>query len=207
MLLEVDGEDGFYEEYEIDGDYESTEEDEVDIFSFSQSIKNLSADTTYYWCATIGYGDYGDIKWTGTTDDGEFTTKSPPLDLWDWTVSNGSATASQTQRAYDILMGSVPISDGFSHKVWNDFVDKVMKMRSYKDDGTWDTIGGDYLSYSECRVSAGDTLSADIYNSTRLQIGQVIGTWVDVSPGDEIFGWHIINLAEKLNEAIIELSR
>ena len=177
--------------------------------TFYAYIDGLSPGTEYTWKATLGWGDAngGQTYSTWAVVEGSFLTdQSIVIDLWSWDSSNGSATASQTKTAYDILMGTVSLDEGFSHKVWNDFVDKVMEMRSYKDDGTWDIVGGDYLSYEECKVSAGDTLSADIYNATKLQIGQVVGTWADVSPEDALYGWHIINLAEKLNEAIIELS-
>lgn len=177
--------------------------------TFYAYISGLDPNTEYTWTATLGWGDANGGKsfssWAIV--EGSFLTeKSFVAEPWTWTASNGFATTDQTQTAYNILIGTMPIDAGFSHYVWNDFVDKVMEVRGHVGDGTWDTVSGSYLSYQDCKVDAGDTLSAEIYNAIKLQIGQVVGTWPDVESGDNFYGWHIANLADKLNEAIEKLS-
>lgn len=171
--------------------------------NFEVELSGLTANTQYsvtVWVAATSSG--GDPCTKINTR--SFTTSA--LSQWTWTASNGSATKLQTETAYSILLGELPVDVGFSHKVWNDFVNKVLAMRKLFGDGTWDRVGGDYLSYEDCKVGVGDTFSADIYNATKLQIGQVVGSWADVESGDPLCGWHIVNLAEKLNDAITQLS-
>ena len=43
---------------------------------------------------------------------------------WSWTASNGTATAAETQAAYNALVGK-DLTLKFSYKVWNDLVSKV----------------------------------------------------------------------------------
>lgn len=205
IRLTVESEDGnvIYDEKQITG---SNYGDGAGT-TFSFTITGLDGETTYYWSVYLGYKGTGDpsISWlTGVNDSGSFTTKKLIIiSAWDWNKSNGNATAAQTQRAYNILNGDVSVGEGFSYKVWNDFVDKVAEACDYD----WRTNNNTYLSYNNCKVSTGDTLSAAIYNSVKLQIGSRVsgGTWADVSSGDRLYGWHIINLAEKLNDLIEQL--
>ena len=46
---------------------------------------------------------------------------------WSWNTANGSATAEQTQLAYEAITGRGEISD-FSYLVWNDLCKKVRAM-------------------------------------------------------------------------------
>lgn len=171
--------------------------------NFEVELSGLTANTQYsitVWVAATSSGGDPCAK----INTRSFTTSA--LSKWVWTASNGLATKTQTQTAHKILLGELPVDAGFHHNVWNDFVNKVFAMRKLFGDGTWDCVGGDYLSYDDCMVDVGDTLSADIYNATKLQIGQVVGLWEDVETGDLLCGWHIVNLAEKLNDAITHLS-
>ena len=144
--------------------------------------------------------------WLDVYDEGSFTTDTAtvPIEPWSWTSSNGEATRTQTQNAYKVLTGDLEASN-FSHYVWNDLVAKVLEMREAKGH-TWDTGGGQYLSASRCRVAAGDSLSAEIYNAVRYNIGSELSTGIyDQDPGDEITGYKIDHLTEVLNEIIAGL--
>ena len=171
--------------------------------SFSKTISGLDPDTTYYWDAQLGYIANNTITWTNYTDSGKFTTDSESINVkqWSWTSSNGSATAAQTRSAYNVLMGTVT-TNNFNHKVWNDFVDKVSEMKLAVTGYDWD-VGNRNLAKSKCYVSKGDTLSAAIYNSVRYNIGSISSTGIsDVDSGDKLTGYHIIHLADVLNDII-----
>jgi hypothetical protein len=177
--------------------------------TFDGYIDGLEPNTIYKWKATLGWGDAngGSTYSTWAVVSGEFKTDSDiNIEIWDWEISNGNATAEETWSAHEMLYGRADINS-FSYKVWNDFVDKVMEMRTYVGDGTWDTVSGTYLSYKDCHVKAGETLSAHKYNSVKIQIGQYAsgGTWANVSAGDTISRTHIIGLADKLNGIIESL--
>lgn len=171
---------------------------------FSRTISGLSPGATYSWSAQLGYVNNGKISYLSITDSGSFTTKYD-ISLWSWSSSNGEATTAMTQRAYQILLGNAPASDGFSHYVWNDLVDKVVEMRGAKG-YYWDTSDGMYLTSANAKVYAGETLSAAVYNAVRYNIGSVKGTGIyDVMPGNEITGFHITRLTDVLNEIISSL--
>ena len=94
-------------------------------------------------------------------------------------------------------------TDNFSYKVWNDFVDKVSETRLAVLGKDWSVAGNSYLSKSRCYVYQGDTLSADIYNSVKYNIGSLRSTGIqDVSKGDKLTGYHIIHIADVLNDLI-----
>lgn len=174
---------------------------------FTYTISGLSPDTDYV--VNVGYdtdhsNGYTNMGSQTFTTDPDPSSGASDIDPWSWTASNGSATAAQTKAAYNVLMGTATV-ENFSHKVWNDFVDKVAEVNlavsEYGDD--WSIGGGNYIPKDECYVSAGDTLSAEIYNSVRYNIGSLVSTGItNVSPGDEITGYHIIRLAERLNDYI-----
>lgn len=175
--------------------------------SFTKTLSGLKKNSTY----TVGV-------WIASASDGsdcirvggakKFTTLA--YTLWSWTSSNGTATAAQTQMAKRILDGDLELlvdgpssTNGFSHLVWNDFVDKVMEMRRLKDGlGQWHVDGGKLLDYEECKVQAGDTLSAHIYNSVKTQIGSIRATNIlDVEANEDPITSHsILHLATVLNQ-------
>lgn len=173
--------------------------------TFSTTISGLKANTTYTWTAMLGW-----YKEDGTQDDlsehkvsGSFTTLETKLDMekWSWEKSNGEATTSMTKKAYQVLHGNRDPSE-FSHYVWNDLVAKAAEMRSQKG-YTWDTDYGNYPTASGCKVSAGETLSAKKYNGVRYNIGSVRATGIsNVSPGDQITGYHIERLTDVINNII-----
>ena len=171
--------------------------------SFEKKITRLDPDTKYSWYAKVGYESSGNIYWLDLDDSGSFRTDPAPIEVtpWSWTKSNGEATTTQTRTAYDVLHGNAE-ADQFSHYVWNDLVAKVLEMRVAKGDD-WSIAGGKYLTSDECRVRAGDTLTAEIYNAVRYNIGFFQSTGIyDQNPGDPITGYKIYHLTEVLNDII-----
>lgn len=174
--------------------------------SFDEYISDLVPGTRYEWEAQLGYDDGTGITWLDIYDSGSFTTDEPAVYVshWSWSESNGSASTSQTVRAYNVLMGNVT-ADQFAHEVWNDLVDKVVEIRDALG-YSWDRAGGDYPSASGCKMNAGDRLTADAYNGVRYNIGSVFSTGIsDQSPGDQITGYKIYHLTEVLNIIIDDL--
>lgn len=174
--------------------------------TFDETITGLAPGTRYSWDAQLGYDDGSGMTWLDIYDSGSFTTDETviSIDPWSWTSSNGSATNSQTQRAYDVLMGNIT-ADNFAHEVWNDLVDKVEEMRNAKG-YSWDRAGGTYPSAAGCKMYAGDRLTADAYNGVRYNIGSVFSTGIpDQSPGDPITGYKIYHLTDILNRIINDM--
>lgn len=160
----------------------------------------LSPSTSYEATAILLTESVGQVA----EDTAYVTTTRPPVSLWSWTSSNGSASASQTQNVYMILQGSRP-ADSFSYLVWNDLIDKVVDMRQAVG-YSWTTDTGKYPSASGCKVSAGEAMSALKYNALKTNIGSIRSTGIpDVSPGDEITGYMLIHLTDVLNDIISDL--
>lgn len=132
-----------------------------------------------------------------------YATTRPEIvvEPWSWTSSNGAATDTQTRNAYQILQGN-RAADDFHHNVWNDFIDKIVEMREAYG-LFWTTDSGRFPSASGCKVSAGDTLTAEIYNAAKTNIGSIQSTGIqDVDPGDEITGYHVLHISDVLNDII-----
>ena len=148
------------------------------------------------------------ISWsTSTSGEGNYdykivTTDSLSVDYWDWTTSNGSATAAQTKSAYSAITNRTATS-GFSYHVWNDMVDKVVDV--------WHAQGGyfntKYLSYDETLMYSSDkVLTADRFNSLRYNIGLNVSTGIaECYPGDVVKGSYFVTLANCLNDWIDSL--
>jgi hypothetical protein len=121
---------------------------------------------------------------------------------WDWTASNGSASAAQTQAAYDAVTGNGPTED-FSYLVWNDMCNKVA-------DCIYEMWGGDvpwiddYATYAETLMTAADKeMTAARFNSLRFNVGSYYPTGIsEKSPGDIIYGSLFKTLMTKVNEWI-----
>lgn len=168
-------------------------------FSAEGSLSYPAGTYTFY-----GFTEGSDGTYWPTGSASVTVKEAASVTPWSWSTSNGQASDGQTQTAYQILLGELPVSAGFSHLVWNDLVDKTVQVRQALGLG-WDTDGGNYLTQDGCCVSAGQTLSASVYNGLRFQIGSVIGTGIpDRVSGDEILGYHITKLAEVLNRIISE---
>lgn len=171
---------------------------------FSYQLRGLTPGTDYDWTAQLGYLDGSTLVWLGIYDSGTFTTLSAiTVGPWSWTSSNGSATSAQTRTAYNVLMGTVTANQ-FHHNVWNDLVDKTNEVLEAYGLG-WSTSGG-HLSRSQCYVSAGDTLSSDIYNGVRYNINRMDNVGIpDQVQEDPITGYKIYHLTEVLNDIIASL--
>lgn len=137
---------------------------------------------------------------------------------WNWTTSNGTATAAQTQAAYNALIGKDQTSK-FSYKVWNDLVSKVYEVNRALN-RQWKT---DYATYSGTRASRiYDELTEERFNSLRFNTNYPSWRWnydtgyegyigrLDVrgvasygdSGADIVYGVYLLELVEKLNVII-----
>lgn len=121
------------------------------------------------------------------------------VDPWDWSSSNGSASASQTQRAYDALFDHGNVSD-FSYLVWNDLCDKVMEVLDAIGD-SWDSS---YASFSSTKMtSSNKTLTARRFNSLKTNIDNYENVAIDtVYTGDTVYGWYFTTTVNALNRWI-----
>lgn len=83
------------------------------------------------------------------------------LKLWDWSASNGDATAAQVSEAYTSA-NSQGLTADFSYLVWNDIVNGVYDVLTGRGE-MWNTR---YASLAETLMeTAGDPLTADRFNS------------------------------------------
>lgn len=114
---------------------------------------------------------------------------------FDWEVSNGSATAEQTQKAYNALVTRGKLKD-FSYLVWNDMVDKLSEVMQ-AEKVSW----GDA---SKAKMTSTDRkMTADRFNAFGLgMVNYGISTWESVSKGDPIIADRFIVLIDRLNRYI-----
>lgn len=147
----------------------------------------------------------------------ELPLLSSDIALFDWDVSNGNATAEQTQTAYNALISQGQTA-AFSQLVWNDLVDKL-----------YNALTESGLSWNNYCGSAEDTkidvqygeLTANRFNAVRYNIDSLINTnwkWSFDNNlkgylgrqevrgysqyglnGDFVYGWYIVELARVLN--------
>ena len=140
--------------------------------------------------------------------------------LWDWSQSNGNSSVEQMEAAYNALVNQGLCSD-FSRLVWNDLVDATAEAISAAG-LTWDSTYGNVAS---CKINESmGMLTASAFNAVAKNIhnfGFVSWKWAksSSSPGyvgrnefrgysaykeksDFIYGWHIIELAAKLNRML-----
>lgn len=152
-------------------------------------------------CSTIA--ECGICQLTLCTDE-TMSSTTPVVDYWDWSVSNGSANANQTQAAYSAVANNGETSE-FSYLVWNDMCAKVKEVRdAVSGIGSWDTGGSGGLSYNNTLMTSSDkVLTADRFNTLRYNIGSQYSTGIsEVYTGDVVYGSYFITLMEKVNEWI-----
>lgn len=118
------------------------------------------------------------------------------IDKWSWTSSNGSATDEETQAAYYAIMKK-GLTSKFSHRVWNDMVNKVKAVLD-RIGNPWNTT---YATHADTLMSDSDTvLTATRFNSLRHVIGIHYSTGIsEVAKGDPVLGSYFIILANSLN--------
>ena len=126
-------------------------------------------------------------------------TVAPAIDKFDWTISNGSASAQQTQSAYYAITHNGNVDD-FSYYVWNDIVSKINEVVGYTG-SLWDTT---YATENNTKMSNLDkNLTAVRFNSARYNVDIHHATGItEKSAGQRVYGSYILNLVSKLNEWI-----
>ena len=146
-------------------------------------------------------------SWLGSTS---FTTPAAAVDLWDWSASNGEASAAQTAAAYAAVTGGGSCA-GFNYLVWNDMCDKVQEVIDALG-SSWVThdnnTGEDLPNLASTKMTSSDkTLTAKRYNALRLNVGSRYSTGIaSVSAGDSVSGQtHFVTLMRKVNEWIASI--
>ena len=149
---------------------------------------------TYYSVDVYLYSQSGQI-----VGDSSSIKTEVAVNPWDWNISNGVATAAQTQKAHQALVNRGPTTD-FSYLVWNDMVDKANEVVQARNH-TWNT---DYGTINETKASSVDkNITARRVNAVWWNMGQFITTGLSKkSPGDTITGQYFIDLANAINDAI-----
>lgn len=183
------------------------------------TLNSVTGATTYY--ARISGGNWqsgsysGPFNFTGLTQSTSYlieykVTGSSALDSdiggnyistasnarpanWSWSASNGSASAAQTQAAYNAVT-KVPgydLSD-FSYLVWNDLVDKVDAFAVYK---STTAVG------AGAKMSTGDkALSATRFNLLLTAVNAMASTGITSrSAGQLVYGAYFTTITSTLN--------
>ena len=180
--------------------------------SESFSFGGLKEGTSYQIYGIVYWTD-GEGKHYKTTDLFDVTTSKPTppppssgISKFSWFKSNGSATADETQKAYNAVTNKGYISD-FSYKVWNDMVDKLVEINDYQ--------GWEWLNYvcslEETKMTSTDKkMTAKRYNSFLYNIKFSGGTTTNYSdlkrtPGDDILGSYFTDIVNYLNHIIDNL--
>ena len=137
-------------------------------------------------------------------------SESVGIDKWDWFSSNGSAEAYETEDAYNAVYYRQPTTN-FSHKVWNDMVEKVYEI-AFAKTKWWDE---DYASVYDTKFHTKPyELTAVMFNSLRNNIeltgnrSDVLGYKTGIGTvilGDEVDGEYFLTLAEYINDCIDNL--
>ena len=190
LLIEVAGKEYFLSKTASEGQTSTV---------FSKTISGLTPNKKYTISFGLGWGGSNTDNWNPLSHHNfsvSFTT-DPTTGKWSWEISNGDASDAQTQIAYQILMGEIP-ADNFSHLVWNDLINMVSDIRVVNNLSGWDSSGS-YLSKAACLVEAGDTLSADIYNSLLHNVEGFASTDLsEVQKEDKLTGYAIIGITSVL---------
>lgn len=165
--------------------------------STTDSVRTVSFDefldkgVPYYVRAFI-VNSYGELSYTSSW----MKITTPSVLGWDWNKSNGSATATQTKKAYTAITSNGYVSD-FSYKVWNDMVDKTKEALDACGEN-WDST---YATYANTKMSSSDkVLTAKKFNSLRYNIGSHKATGItDKSKDEYVYGEYFTILTDKLN--------
>jgi hypothetical protein len=186
----------------------------------SISVVPVSGYRFSYWTYRLGsatatkYFDYENypFEYDGTLDlfihaTSEEITSTDTVAKWDWFSSNGSADGQETINSLLALISGTPTTD-FSHRVWNDIVNKVYDMLEYRE-LTWEGKDNtDYYTYSSTKMtSSNKKLFAKRYNTLLRNFKNVIkdiGSNYDtylsyVNRGDVVYPYHILNFTDEIN--------
>lgn len=166
---------------------------------YAQTYGGLSPNTNY--AVNVRSVPSGGIlhnaPWIGTR---YFTTEAESnVDDWDWTISNGSASAAQTQLAYAAITGRGKCTD-FSYLVWNDIVHKTYEVITDRG-GAWNT---DYGTLAETLMTATDKhMTAQRFNAVVWNLAQYKTPNVTrKNKGDPMLGSYFIDLTNSINNTI-----
>lgn len=156
----------------------------------SFNFTGLTINTAYtiaYKCTGSGYYDSG----TGSSSISTAANTRPAN--WSWSASNGSASAAQTQAAYNAVIktSGYDLSD-FSYLVWNDLVDKVDAFAVYKNAS---------LVATGAKMSSGDkALSAVRFNKLLTALNAMASTGITSRSGGQlVYGSYFTTITSTLN--------
>lgn len=164
----------------------------------TNTIQGLLPNTTYVlnYYGIDSYGSTGPYMPTGLT----VKTKQS-VEPWDWNISNGTATATQTRTAYAAITQKGRLSD-FSYLVWNDIVDKtntVLVARNMSWDSTYGTKTSAEMS------STNKVMTANRFNAVWWNLSRMVTVGLGSSPrqpGEKILGSYFTLLTEAINKSI-----
>lgn len=157
---------------------------------------------------------------TKTLEDGEEPIPPSPsviIEPWDWHSSNKTATAAQTEKAYQALINKGSLKD-FSHKVWNDLCYKVREIMLWRED-EYVTFADSYLfgmnllmNYTvrsgRDRYTTDKNMTASRYNDLLTGIRRSGITSISpVSVGDLITAAHFLDLVDDMNAIIADINK
>jgi hypothetical protein len=166
-----------YAVYYADGTYVDSASHYVYISAHASSggeytFTGMQPNTEYYVYCSVCRTDTGGYLTSLESD--IFSTKSvfASVWMWDWQMSNGSATAEETRAAYNAIWNNEDTRN-FSHLVWNDLVNKVKELLDV-DVRAWDRK---YLSYSDTLMNYPPyKLTADKFNSLTRNLTNLYDT-------------------------------
>lgn len=151
-----------------------------------------------------------DTAWTIKTQDGKdyLTVKIPypagniNISLWTWEGWTSSYNAITQKKA----------TTDFSHKTWNEIVDKVVDVLHNGLNSSWD-IGYATVGDTKMLISSDRELTAIKFNSVRnnielagkdIGIGKIPNSDIPhpVYPGDKVLGEYFLTLTNYINDCI-----
>ena len=165
--------------------------------TISLVIPNLAPETDYL--VNVGMSRTGEQPWTWIGAKGFTTNEDSEVDEWDWTISNGSATAAQTQLAYAAITGNGPLTN-FNYLVWNDMVNKTYEVVADRGGG-WNAT---YGTLAQTLMTATDkAMTAQRFNAIVWNLAQYMTPSVTrKNKDDPILGSYFIELANSINNTI-----
>lgn len=125
---------------------------------------------------------------------------------WNWSASNGSATAAQTAAAYTALTTGGRTS-AFSAAVWNDILSKISAQRLDWGDTAWNEK---IAKLADTKMSRGMGMTADKFNSAviNIPISNYVWPWEAslgrsaIKKGDRCYGMYFVYLTDGINHWI-----